>query len=80
MTLTLAERVSGLYVINVANDGGFVIVSNDDRTFPILGFGESGNIDPDNMPANMRAWLQGYADEIAWLQKSNTVTTVGRAK
>ena len=24
------------------------------------------------MPANMKAWLQGYADEIAWLQKQNT--------
>ena len=61
-------QVSGLYLFNVANDGGFVIVSNDDRTTPILGYSDSGSIDPDLMPDNMRAWLQGYADEIAWLQ------------
>ena len=67
--LTQAKKVSGLYVFNVANNGGFIIVSNDDRTTPILGFSESGNLDPDNMPSNMRAWLQGYADEIAWMQK-----------
>ncbi len=67
--LTQEKQVSGLYVFNVANNGGFVIVSNDDRTAPILGFGESGHLDPDNMPSNMRAWLQGYADQIAWLQK-----------
>ena len=65
--LTLAGKVSGLYVFNVEGDDGFVVVSNEDRTRPILGFGESGSFDPDNMPDNMRAWLQGYADEIAWL-------------
>ena len=67
--LTLQGKVSGLYVFNVDTDGGFVIVSNDDRTIPILGFSESGSFDPNNMPDNMRAWLQGYADEIAWLQQ-----------
>ena len=67
MTMT---QVNGLYVFNIADDQGFVIVSNDDRTTPILGFSDNGSIDPDNMPSNMRAWLQGYADEIAWLQKN----------
>ena len=67
-TINEAGQVSGLYVFNVSDDGGFVIVSNDDRTVPILGFGQKGNIDPDNMPDNMRAWLQGYADQIEWLK------------
>ena len=62
------RRVKGLYVFNMSK-GGFVVVSNDDRTRPILGFSDSGSFDPDNMPANMQAWLQGYADEIAWLQQ-----------
>ena len=69
--LTMQSKVSGLYVFNVENNGGFVIVSNDDRTRPILGFSESGNLDVNNMPDNMKAWLQGYADEIAWLQEQN---------
>jgi hypothetical protein len=77
--LTLASKVSGLYVFNVASDGGFVIVSNDDRTTPILAFGDSGNIDPDNMPENMRAWLQGYADEIAWLKTQSGQRAQSRA-
>jgi len=64
--LKLDGQVSGLYVFNVAADGGFVIVSNDDATTPILGFSDNGAIDVKNMPDNMRAWLQGYADEIAW--------------
>ena len=68
-----ASRVNGLYVFNVSNNGGFVIVSNDDRTYPILGFSDTGNLDLNNMPDNMRAWLQGYADEIAWLQQQNVI-------
>ncbi len=67
--LTQTAKVSGLYVFNVDNSGGFVIVSNDDRTEPVLGYSDSGSFAPDNMPENMRAWLQGYADEIAWLKK-----------
>lgn len=67
--LTQTGKVSGLYVFNVDNNGGFVVVSNDDRTEPVLGYSDSGSFDPDNMPENMRAWLQGYADEIAWLKE-----------
>ena len=81
-TVKSAGQVSGLYVFNVSN-GGFVIVSNDDKTVPILGFGDSGNIDPDDLPDNMRAWLQGYADQIAWLQSNasdgNDVNNKARA-
>ena len=69
--LTTAGLVSGLYLFNVNDNGGFVIVSNDDRTIPILGYSDSGNIDIEKMPDNMRAWLQGYADEIAWLMSAN---------
>ena len=69
--LKMAGRVSGLYVFNAERNQGFVIVSNDDRTAPVLGYSETGNLDPDNMPCNMRAWLQGYADEIAWLNEHN---------
>lgn len=50
------------YVFNA--DRGYVIVSGDDRTVPILGYSLTGSYDPDNIPANMRAWLQGYADQI----------------
>ena len=69
--LKMAGRVSGLYVFNAEQNQGYVIVSNDDRTTPILGYSETGTLDPDNMPCNMRAWLQGYADEIAWLNEHN---------
>ena len=42
--LSPAKQVSGLYVFNIANNGGFVIVSNDDVAIPILGYSDSGSI------------------------------------
>lgn len=76
--LTLASRVSDLYVFNVGSDAGFIIVSNDDCAVPILGYSDNGSFDANNIPDNMRAWLQGYADEIAWA-KANNVKPVANA-
>ena len=65
----------GFYVFNMTDKGGFIIVSNESETTPILGYSETGSIelDPDKMPENMRNWLQGYADEIAWLKQHKEV-------
>ena len=71
--LTEAGQVEGLYIFNVEAGGGFVVVANDDAVTPILGYGEKGNLDINNMPENMRAWLKGYADEIAW-KKEKTLS------
>ena len=75
--LTEAGQVEGLYIFNVEGNGGFVIVANDDAVTPILGYGEKGNVDVSNMPDNMRAWLKGYADEIAWVRTTLTGTETG---
>ena len=69
--LTMLQNVCGLYVVNVGQNDGYVIVSPDDRTEVILGYADSGTLDPDNMPDNMRSWLQGYADEIKWMDEHN---------
>ncbi len=68
---TYQGQVCGLYVFSLGEQGGFIIVSNDDRTLPILGFSENGILDMENMSDEQRAWLQGYADEIVWLQQHN---------
>ena len=71
LQLTPAGIVHDLYVFNIDDNDGYVIASNDERTTPILGYSKSGKFDMQHMPDNMRAWLQGYADEIAWLQKQD---------
>lgn len=68
LAYTQAQRnhTPALYVFNTEKaDGGFVIVSADDNTRAILGYADNGTFSKENMPANMRFWLQMYADEIA---------------
>ena len=52
-----------IYAYNY-DGGGYVIVSGDDRTADILGFSQTGHIDADRLPVNMKNWLQGYATKI----------------
>ena len=59
------------YVFNAGQDQGYVIVSGDDRTEPILGYSYHGTFDVDKIPCNMAAWLQGYADQIKYIQEHN---------
>lgn len=74
-----AGAPTAYYVFNVEQDKGFVVVSGDDRTVPILGYGETGTFDVDNMPENMKAWLQSYADQIEWLNAHPETPVATRA-
>ena len=58
------------YVFNADNNSGFVIVSGDDRTVPILAYSRTGSIDMEKMPENMKWWLEGYARQIEALGTS----------
>jgi len=53
------------YVFNNGGNTGFVIVAGDDSAESILGYADSGSFDAVNIPENMQAFLQGYAEEIA---------------
>ena len=57
------------YVFNNDQNLGFVIISGDDRAETVLGYATSGRFDVDNIPSNMAAWLQGYADQIKYIQE-----------
>lgn len=72
------------YIFNVANGGGFVLVSADDQTVPILGYSTMGNIDLNNIPDNVSYWLESYAEQLRALEegklevpKRNTQSTRG---
>lgn len=71
--LRRAASTSGnaYYVFN-AEDGGFVIVSGDDRTHEILAYSEHGNFDSEHLPANMKWWIDSYARQIAALGTSQS--------
>ena len=59
------------YVFNVGE--GFVIVSADDAVVPVLGYSPRGHFNPDRIPDNFRAWIQGYADAIEYVKTHELV-------
>lgn len=58
------------YVFNATNNDGFVIVSGDDRTESILGYADNGFFDENEMPLNVKAWLEFYENSIRSLGNS----------
>ena len=52
------------YVFNNGNDEGFVIVSGDDRTMPVLAYSDKGHFNPNAISEGLQGILDGYAGEI----------------
>lgn len=56
------------YIFNTASgqeEGGFVIISADDRLPAVLGYSDNGTFDYARIPENMKWWLSSYAGEIS---------------
>lgn len=62
------------YILN-ADNGGYVIVSGDDRTREILGYSEQGNLDIEKAPDNLKWWLDEYARQIEAIKSLPQRTT-----
>lgn len=55
-----------VYVFNKA-DGGYCVVAADDAVGEILlGYTDSGSFDLDDMPQNVRLWLENYGRQVSY--------------
>ena len=73
----LTPTQNSFYIFNVEG-GGFVIVSGDDRTEDVLGYSYEGKIDMDNIPPNLKFWLEGYDQQIKSLGTTANVVKAPR--
>ena len=55
------------YVFQTEGEHGFVVVSGDDRTQPVLGFTEHGHFDETDIPEGLYFLLQMYQEQIQQL-------------
>lgn len=67
LQLTPVNMGANYHVFNVDGGDGFVIVSSDDRTTPILGYADKGSLKPDSLPENVCSWLQTYSAQLEWI-------------
>ncbi len=61
-TITLDES-SSFYYVNAAK-GGWILVSAEDATTPILAYGEKGEFKADRLPSNVSRFLGNYTKSI----------------
>ena len=65
---TPISRSSGakpaFYVFNNPNGKGFVIIAGDDIAKPVLGYSYENCFQTDNLPPNVKGWLEGMKEQI----------------
>lgn len=77
--VSLEERPM-LYAFNVGDNEGFVLVSGSDLTDEIIGYSDHGTFDEEQMPDNMRSWLESYANAVRQLEESGKMLNKATTK
>lgn len=66
--LNLANNGDEFYVFNDQANGGYVVISGEERMPDVLAYSFQGYFDADNMPCNMRTWMERYAGQVKYLR------------
>ena len=64
MAFALNQNEKGeadLFVYNIGNKNGFVIVAGDDEEDEILGYADNGDFNYSEMPENLKQWFNVYS-------------------
>lgn len=64
------------YVFNKADDGGYIIVSGDERVLPVLGYSDRGQFNIDSLPPQLSDWLKYYQDEMDNISATTATNSV----
>ncbi len=69
------------HVYNISNDKGYVIVSGDDRTIPVIAYSFESNFNLDeDAPPEFLAWMESRAEEIKTLKSIPDVAGISKHK
>ena len=61
-----------LYLFSINNTQGFILVSGDDATVPILGYSMEHPIgEVKELPEQIRSWIEGYQQQICSVRAQN---------
>lgn len=61
-TARTAEGTATAYVFNMADGNGYRILSADDAAYSVLGYSDTGCIDPDNMSPELNGGLRNWGN------------------
>ena len=60
------DGVASVYIFNRSNNDGFMLLSADDRAYPMLGYTDEGSFDPNNIPPALQYMLGEYSRQIEY--------------
>lgn len=66
--ISLAYSCDEIYVFNDKANGGYAIISGDERMPDVLAYSYDGHFNAENIPCNMKVWIKNYVDQVAYLQ------------
>lgn len=59
------------YIFNLDKEKGFIIISAEDNTYPILGYSFENNYEEDNQPPAFSEQMKNYKDQIIYVRQNN---------
>jgi len=68
------------YIYNIGDQKGFVIVSGEDAAKTILAYADEGCFRTDDMPENLKNWLNFYQQEIEGLRNASITTALASSE
>lgn len=63
------------YVFQMNEDDGFVIVSGDDQTIPVLGYALNGTYIYEEQAPQFKAWMDNYRDQLVYIVNNDIPAT-----
>ncbi len=72
--LHIADSSAAYFAVNT--ESGFVLVGADERLPEVLGYGDNGAFDADNLSPEFRYWMQCYEEEMAQIKAEDKQLTV----
>ena len=60
-----------MYAFNIGNIG-FILVGANESFSPIVGYSFNGTFDSNRLPDNLKAWLNGYVEDVCAIKNSET--------
>jgi len=65
-----SDETGLLYVFNIGNNNGYIIVSGNDKANDILGYSYTGTFNANKIPDGLNYWLNGFAEEIKLIENN----------
>lgn len=59
------------FIFNVANNNGFIIISADQRAYPIIGYSYVGSYSTFDQPTAFSEWMENIKQELIFIKANN---------